>query len=34
VAGRQLEQFFDAKNNKEDFKVIKGSRIAGKEATN
>ncbi len=34
VAGRQLEQFFDAKNNKEDFKVIKGSRIAGKEAAN
>jgi len=32
VAGRQLEQFFDGKNSKEGFKVIKGNGKVGKEA--
>ena len=32
VAGRQLEQFFNNKNSKESFKVIKGNGTIGKEA--
>ena len=34
VAGRQLEKFFNNKNNHDSFKVIKGNGKVGKEAVN
>lgn len=34
VAGRQLEQFFNAKDTNNSFKVIKGNGTVGKEAVN